>query len=53
MDIQHVPGKQNVADYLSRIPGMENLQTNNIASKDYTLNLHHISDTVPTNSAHT
>lgn len=53
MDIQHVPGKQNVADYLSRIPGMETLKSNHIASNDYTLNLHHIYDTIPTNNVQT
>ena len=39
MDIQHVPGKHNVADYLSRILGMEQLELQYLCSISYTCNL--------------
>jgi len=37
MEIEHVPGKTNVADYLSRIPGMESLNQALLCSNSYTL----------------
>ncbi len=43
-----MPGKNNVADYLSRIPGMEELEMKYIASKEYTLNLCNICDVMDT-----
>jgi hypothetical protein len=36
MQIKHVPGKHNVADYLSRMPGMETLHVVELCSVSYT-----------------
>ena len=46
MEIEHVPGKTNVADYLSRIPGMESLDLSVLCSNSYTLALCNICDFV-------
>ena len=48
MEIQNVPGKNNVADYLSRIPGMEKLYLDHLCSTSYTCNLCNICDFVDT-----
>jgi hypothetical protein len=44
MEIKHVPGKQNVADYLSRMPGMESLHVLELCSLQYTCGLPNVSD---------
>ena len=51
MEIVHVPGKSNVADYLSRIPGMELLDLAHLCSTSHTLNLCNICDFIDTNGS--
>ena len=41
----HVPGKKNVADHLSRIPGAERLSASNLCTAHTTLGVRHICDT--------
>jgi hypothetical protein len=53
MEIQHVPGKHNVADYLSRIPGMETLDLDHLCSTLYTMNLSNMCDFIDTNGPKT
>ena len=48
MEIEHVPGKHNVADYLSRIPGMETLEIQHLCSITHTLNQSNICDFIDT-----
>lgn len=43
-DIVHIPGKKNVADYLSRIPGAEQLTANMLCSVSLTLGMNHLDD---------
>ena len=44
MEIEHVPGKTNAADYLSRITGMESLDLSLLCSYSYTLSLYNTCD---------
>ena len=43
-EIEHVSGKSNVADHLSRIPGMESLEPEVSCSMCFTLGISHLSD---------
>ena len=40
----HVPGKSNVADFLSRIPGTESLQPEFSCNMLFTLGIKHLCD---------
>ena len=42
--ILHVPGKSNVADYLSRVPGMESLEPEVLCNHVFSCGLPHIDD---------
>ena len=39
-----MPGKSNVADYLSRVPGMETLESEVLCNHIFTCGLHHLDD---------
>ena len=46
LKFEHIPGKRNVADYLSRIPGAELLQEDQVCSSAMTLGVLHFCDVI-------
>ena len=44
LKFEHVPGKKNVADYLSRIPGADLLKEDQVCGSSMTLGVLHFCD---------
>ncbi len=43
-DIVHVPGKKNVSDYLSRVPGIEDFSLDSLCSVYFTCSMQCVDD---------